>query len=54
MVDTIEIPEERKFSKAQRKIKYFFSNITIEPVLFLFGILKTLDLITQGQLIIGK
>ena len=54
-----ELPEiifekETYFSVAKRKIKFFLTNITLEPVMLFYGVIRSIDRVSQDQLIIDK
>ena len=46
--------EENLISVAKRKIQFFLTNITLEPVMLFYGVIRSIDRVTQDQLIIDK
>ena len=53
-VSEIIFKKETSASKVKRKTKYFLTNITLEPVMLFYGIIRSIDRVAQSQLIIGK
>ena len=53
-VSEIIFKEETCWSIAKRKTKFFFQNITLEPVMLFYGVIRSIDRVAQSQLIIGK
>ena len=52
-VSEIIFKEETCTSMVKRKTKYFLTNITLEPVMLFYGIIRSIDKVAQSQLIIG-
>ena len=46
--------EENYISVAKRKIQFFLTNITLEPVMLFYGVIRSIDRVTQNQLVIDK
>ena len=44
---------ETLVSKVRRKVTFFLTNITIEPVMLFYGCIRSIDYIAQSQLTIG-
>jgi len=53
-VSEIIFKKETSASKVKRKTKYFLTNITLEPVMLFYGIIRSIDRVAQSQLIIDK
>ena len=53
-VSEIIFKKETSASKVKRKTKYFLTNITLEPVMLFYGIIRSIDRVAQSQLIIGE
>ena len=53
-IPEIVFKEETRLSVAKRKIQYFLTNITLEPVMLFYGVIRSIDQVTQNQLIIDK
>ena len=45
---------ESHLSLLTRKVRTFFRNITLEPVMLFYGVIRSLDSIASGQLLIDK
>ena len=45
---------ETLVSKVRRKVTFFLTNITIEPVMLFYGTIRSIDYIAQSQLLIGR
>ena len=45
---------ETLVSKVRRKVTFFLTNITIEPVMLFYGCIRSIDYIAQSQLTIGR
>ena len=41
-------------SKVRRRVRFFLTNITIEPVMLFYGVIRSIDYIAQTQLKIDK
>lgn len=52
-VSEIVFERETSVSVAKRKSKHFLENITLEPVMLFYGIIRSIDSVAQSQLIIG-
>ena len=52
-ISEIIFTEETCASMVKRKTKYFLTNITLEPVMLFYGIIRSIDKVAQSQLIIG-
>ena len=53
-VSEIIFKEETYTSIAKRKTKFFLQNITLEPVMLFYGVIRSIDRVAQSQLIIGN
>jgi len=53
-VSEIVFERETSVSVAKRKSKHFLENITLEPVMLFYGIIRSIDSVAQSQLIIDK
>ena len=53
-IPEIIFKEETYLSVAKRKIQYFLTNITLEPVMLFYGVIRSIDRVSQDQLIIDK
>ena len=53
-ISEIIFTEETCASMVKRKTKYFLTNITLEPVMLFYGIIRSIDRVAQSQLIIGQ
>ena len=52
-IPEIIFKEETYLSVAKRKIQYFLTNITLEPVMLFYGVIRSIDRVSQDQLING-
>jgi len=53
-VTKITFETETWFSLVKRKVKYFFANVTLEPVMLFYGIVGHLDSVASSQLLMDK
>jgi len=53
-VEPIVFETESYFSLVTRKCKTFFRNITLEPVMLFYGVVRSIDSIASGQLLLDK
>eukprot|EP00090_Calanus_glacialis_P009730 TRINITY_DN18129_c0_g1_i1.p1 TRINITY_DN18129_c0_g1~~TRINITY_DN18129_c0_g1_i1.p1 ORF type:complete len:508 (-),score=86.66 TRINITY_DN18129_c0_g1_i1:102-1625(-) len=53
-VEPIVFEKETSFSVVSRKCKSFFQNITLEPVMLFYGVVRSIDSIASSQLILDK
>ena len=50
----IVFSRENSVSLAKRKAGFFFTNITLEPVMLFYGVIRSIDRVAQSQLILGR
>ena len=53
-IPKVKYEDEPSSSVVRRKARFCLTNITLEPVLLFYGVIKSMDRIAQNQLIIGK
>jgi len=53
-IPTVVFEKETKFSTIKRKCRAFFRNITLEPVMLFYGVIRSIDSIANSQLLLDK